>query len=532
VDLVDDRLLEVEGHASILQSAVPPQALVLSKSGKPTAILTPQGQSTPITRSRPTQRRVVKCATISGVAILEGNDDLTEGALWPGQNIPIIPVIGDEIDINGKVDLRGIVRDAKDPQRRYNFNVTADTEAQALVPKSPIIAADGQMEGYEDIWRQANVKNYAYLPYKALSLDGHLVSEPHRLGGGAGFGSSGMLTQQADNDLKAVTGFYEASLGQSGPEQSGKAILARQRQGDIGSFNYQDNLALAIATVGRYLVDLIPKIYDAPRIERILGPDDRQKTVMVHAGQPPEEQPEGVAGVYDLSAGTYDVTVSVGPSYQSRRQEAVAAMTQFVQAFPPAFPMIGDLLAQHMDWPGAVQIADRLKKALPAQFQDEGPDGQPKQAEPPPEMVQQMQQMNAAIEQMTAELQEKTQALASKQVEAQSAEKIAQMEIDSREKIAEMQYQAALAKVQGAIDQKNIELQNTGDVDVAQIETDSRERIAELNTAADLAKTEQKIDGSLDLAALKTHLAALTAALGMGTSASTPSDRAGTNDGV
>jgi hypothetical protein len=531
VETAPDRLLQIETGDTINQSVVPPEDLLLDEKGLPAAILA-DGILVRVTKSRRTPRREVRWATISGIAVLDGNEDRTAGRVWlkRAKSIPIVPVIGDEIDINGVVDLRGIVRDAKHPQRRYNYMVSAETEALALVPKAPFVVADGQLEGYEALWAQANVKNLAYLPYKAMALDGHLVGAPQRQSASTDLSAIAASIAQADNDLKATTGFYEASLGQTGPEQSGKAILARQRQGDVGSFNYHDNMALAVATVGRYLVDVIPEVYDAPRITRILGEDGRAKSVMVHAGQPPAEPPpegSGVEGVFDVGAGTYDVTASVGPSYLSRRTEAVAAITQFVQAFPPAFPMIGDLLAQHMDWPGAQAIAARLRKMLPPNLQDEGQDGQLTQADPPPEMVQQIQQMNTVIEKMTAELDQAKAALQGKQVESQAAIQIAQMSNESRERIAQLTADHALAKIHGQLAQKEMDLSDDVAIQVAGIETISREKVAQLNAATELAKTTQKIDGAIDLAAVKAQLDALAARLELATAGTTPSDKAG-----
>jgi hypothetical protein len=47
----------------------------------------------------------------------------------------------------------------------------------------------------------------------------------------------------AADDIKSVTGQYNASLGQTSNERSGKAILARQRESDTGTYHYVDNYA-------------------------------------------------------------------------------------------------------------------------------------------------------------------------------------------------------------------------------------------------------------------------------------------------
>jgi hypothetical protein len=511
----DDVLFLATGE-TILRSQVPDIAQIRSPDGRITGVHGPQGPIL-LVRSRPTVRKTVKWATINGLAVLDGHDDLTEGREWPGQWIPLVPVIGDEIDINGRVDLRGIVRDAKDPQRRYNYSVSAATETAALAPRAPFIAAKGQLEGHEEQWAQANVRNFSVLEYNPTSLDGHLVGPPQRNVVEPPIQAMVLLTSQADNDLKSVTGFFDASLGAPGPEQSGKAILARQRQGDIGSYNYQDNLNVALATLGRYLVDLIPKVYDRPRILRIVGSDNTPKTVMVHAG--PDNAPPagadlmGIEGVYDLSAGLYDVSVSAGPSYQSRRQEATAAITQFVQAYPNAFPMIGDLLAKNMDWPGAQEISERLQKLLPPELRPPGPDGQPQgQAAPPPEMVQQLQQAEQQLQQMGQQLQQVQQALQTQQAQMQSSERMKQLEMETKRQIAEMQAQVGLAKVQATQAAVSPDSHRVPIV-TKQMDTESKERIAQTQADALLAKTQMEVDGAMRIAMLEAHVAEITARL-------------------
>jgi hypothetical protein len=480
----------------------------------------------PVTKYRDTQRRQVKFAIINGITVLDGNDAKTAGRDWPGKWIPIVPVVGDELDINGEVDLRGIVRDAKDPQRRYNFQVSAATETAALEPKAPYVATVGQILGFEPIWNTANVRNYSVLPYNATSEAGHLVGPPQRQARGADLSSSVMLIQQADNDLKAVTGIYDASLGAPGPEQSGKAILARKTQGDIGNFNYQANLAVAVSTVGRYLVDLIPKIYSDARIVRVLGLDEREKTVMVHAGSPPQAPvPSDIEGVFDVSAGTYDVTVSSGPSYQTRRQEAVAAMTAFVQASPDTFPIIGDLIVKAMDWPGAQQIAQRLEKMLPPGLKDAKP-GEPEQpAAPPPELMQQMQQMDETIKTLTTELEDAKRTIVGKQLETQSSERISQAELAMKGQIAQMNTQIAIEKIRAQVAAASISAENRSDQEVTEMETASREKIAELQADVDLIIANAKIEGTTHVAAIKATQADHAARLSASTRPSAPADR-------
>jgi hypothetical protein len=492
---------------AVLKSEVPEQMAVKDIfTGKIAFVQGPQGQI-PIVKRRTTRRIEVRAATISGVRILEGDEDKTQGAIWPGLNIPIVPVIGDEIDINGKVDYRGIVRDAKDPQRRYNYSVSAATETGALAPKSPYVAAEGQLEGREDMWAQANVKNYSTLTYKPTSLDGHLVPPPQRNVSEPPIQAMVALTAQADNDLKSVTGLFDASLGAPGPEQSGKAILARQQQGHLGNVNYGDNLNFAIATVGRYLVDLIPKVYDTPQVMRILGIDDQPKTVMVAGKNGPEADP--TKDIYNVGVGQYDVTVSVGPSYQSRRQEATAAMVQFVQAYPNSFPMIGDLLAKHMDWPGAMAISQRLAKMLPPQLQETPEGGKPPL---PPEVEQQMGQMQEQLKMLEQALQAAQGQLQSQQIQTASAERLKDKDVRAKLAIADQEAQVAREKIQAESMAVTPE-SKTVPIVTAQIQADAKRDIATLTAQTQERVTQMKIESDERIARLEAHMAELTARL-------------------
>ena len=396
-----------------------------------------------ILRTRTIKKQTVKWAKITGSAVLEEGE-------WPGRWIPIVPVLGDEIDMNGEVDLKGMVRDAKDPQRMYNYWVSAETEMIALAPRAPFIGYEGQFAGHEEQWKLANRRNYPYLEAKPVSLNGQLAPLPQRNVAEPPIMALVAATRQSDNDLKAVTGFYDASLGEQGPESSGKAILARQKQGDISNINWLDNLGRAIRSVGRQIVDLIPKVYDTPRVMRIIGIDQQSKTVLVgpQAALPssPEEAtdrklPEGLAGIYALDVGQYDVTTTVGPSYQSRRQEAVASMTAFIGAFPAAAPLLGDVLAESMDWPGAKIVAERLKKMLPPGIQDKKP-GEP---EVPPEVQQQMQQMAEMLKKSAAAIDEMKQIIETKQIEAQAKERSDTRQIEARERLAMIEAQKDMA---------------------------------------------------------------------------------------
>jgi hypothetical protein len=294
---------------------------------------------------------------------------------WPGRYIPIIPVLGSEIQIGERVVRHGMVRFAKDPQRSYNYHTSADVEFAALQPKAPFLATVEQIKGLEEEWSRANQDNHSVLVYNP---DPQAGGPPQRVQPPVPSAAMGALAARAAEDMKGVTGIYDAALGARSNETSGKAILARQREGDVGSFHYIDNLSKAIAHCGRILVDIIPKIYDSERVVRVLGEDGDIEIVQINVALP-----DGTLR-NDLAAGRYDVTVRSGPSFSSRRDEAAQAMLEFMRVYPPAAGAIGDLVADAMDWPGAKEIAARLKAMMPPGLAEKAKADA--RGEPPPEM--------------------------------------------------------------------------------------------------------------------------------------------------
>jgi hypothetical protein len=227
----------------------------------------------------------------------------------------------------------------------------------------------------------------------------------------------------AADDIKATTGQYDSSLGATSNERSGRAILARERQGDTGTYHYVDNLARAIRYVTRQLVDLIPKIYDTQRIARIIGIDGETSTVRINPMQPePVRKIVDQAGIviekiYNPSVGKYDVAVTTGPSYYTKRQEAMAAMGEILQANPQLWAVAGDLFVKNMDWPGAQEIAQRLAKTIDPKLleaSDEDPALQAAQ--------QQIQAMGAEMEQMFSMLQNVQQSMEAREVQVKEFE--------------------------------------------------------------------------------------------------------------
>ena len=363
-------------------------------------------QGITVKAERETRSHKVKRHIMNGGGLIKTDD-------WPGRYIPIIPVYGDEvIDDKRKRHLRSLIRDAKDPQRMFNYWRSKATELVALAPKTPWIAPKGAFKTDGRRWATANTENHPYLEFDVVP-GGPPQRQPLDTGAAAGALQEAM---NASDDIKATIGIFDAGMGAQGNETSGRAILARQRESDTSTFHFQDNMSRAIRHTGRILIDLIPKVYNSERIIRVMGEDGvpsnvplmRPVPVQMGQGMPQvmEQAPNGEqmpgAGqammgqpkppqikTFDLSQGKYDLTVTTGPSYTTKREETAVQMADFMRAYPAAMPVVGDLFVKNLDWPGADEIAERLKAMLPA----------PLNGGLPPEVQQQLQGMGAQLEQ-------------------------------------------------------------------------------------------------------------------------------------
>jgi hypothetical protein len=347
-------------------------------------------------RTRESDRPRVKYCKINGYEILEERE-------WAGKWIPVIRIVGNEFEVDGRLYVSGLVRNAKDAQRMYNYWVSQEAEMLALAPKAPFIGYGGQFEGYEEKWKTANTNNWPYLEINPDVTDGQGAVLPLPQRAQPPMASSGLLQAKsgASEDIKSTTGQYNASLGMGSNERSGKAILARQREGDVGTYHYGDNLARGVRHVARQLVDLIPKIYDTQRIARIIGEDGETKMVKINPEQAEpvnkimDEQGIVIEKIYNPGVGKYDVVATTGPGYATKRQEALEAMAQLLQGNPQLWQVAGDLFVKNMDWPGAQEMAKRFKKTIDPKLMsdsDENPELQAAQ--------QQMEAMGQEMEQM------------------------------------------------------------------------------------------------------------------------------------
>ena len=314
-----------------------------------------------VIRIKDVVRHKVVWRKITAWSILEGG---TEGRLWPGDTIPLVPMFGRVIQLSDRRVYQSAIRDALDPQREYNYWRSAATEAVALAPSAPWIGTHENFEQNQEEWQNSNRKNYAYLGFTPDSTG----ITPQRNALSQTPAAEMSQSMNANDDIKATMGIYDASLGQRSNETSGRAIIARQKESDVSNYHFAASRDAAVARVGRILVDIIPKVYDAERTIRIRTPDEREDFIKINeVTNIGNEQ----ITINDITRGKYDVEVYSGPSYSSIREEVVDNLVSVIEAVPQIGVYAMDILAENMNWPGADQLARRLKKAVPQEVLDE-----------------------------------------------------------------------------------------------------------------------------------------------------------------
>lgn len=414
------RVVEEESEIHSLQSG---QKLEGELTAKRKEELAAAGQ--PVIASRKVKRRRVEQYLMTCNKIIKQSE-------WKGKFIPIVTVIGDELNIEGEVHLESLTRHAKDPARMYNYWASAETELVALQPKAPWIAPAGAFDGFEGEWARANTESIAYLQYNVI--DGQAPQRQFFAGVPGGVREGRMA---AAEDIKAVTGLYDASLGARSNETSGVAIRAREEQGDNATYHFIDNQALAMEYAGKVIMDLAPHVYDTARVVNIITPTNEQQTVMINQTF---IDPQGVEKVYDLTSGRYAVAVKVGPSFESKRQEMVQSVVEMSQSNPQLMQIAGDLVMRNMDWPQSEEIAERIKAAID-KANNPAPD-------PAKEMLQGQMQIEAqkgqaALTKAQADVQLKQMDIQIKQIELAIKQEEARAKgIEAQARLAEAQTRA------------------------------------------------------------------------------------------
>ena len=393
VDYTKDRLVMLSDQSIVYASQLP-DAESMARMGMQVA------------GDRDSYRRKVMWRKVTAFDVLEEKE-------WAGRWIPIIPTYGDTLILDGKKKRFGMVRYARDPQMAYNFWRTAMTESVAMAPKAKWLMAEGQDEGHENEWARANVSAYPVLRYKMTDVEGRDAGKPERLQPEPPPSGAMEAAMVIGQDLQAVLGQFDPSMGKPSGPKSGKAITAEQGQSELSNFHYYDNLVRSIKHTGRIFLDLIPKIYDSHRIMRIIGDDGKPDLVHINQPNPQAQDPQAQQDpnaqaiqqiLNDVTVGTYDVVMEVGPSFNSKRSEAVEALTSLASSDPMLMQVAGDLIFRNMDFPGADVIADRLAASNPLAQIDE-------KSDIPPQAQMQIKQLQTELQKAQAQMQQMGQVL-------------------------------------------------------------------------------------------------------------------------
>ena len=348
------------------------------------------------TQERPTEVSVWKWCKLVG-----GYEEPKDTKEWAGKYLPIVAVVGKELNVDGKVIRKGIVRDLKDPARMVNFSYSESIQTLALQNKIPYMAAAEAIEGYEDDWKNANTSNKAYLPFNAFDDSGNALPKPERQQAAVMPAAQVQMLQLSTEQMRAASGQQNANFGIKSEAQSGVGIQRLKVQGETATFHFPDNLRRALQYEAKILIDLIPKIDDTAKVKRILGLDGKEEQVMLDPELPQAyQETEGDADIqkiFNPTVGMYDVAIDTGPSFQTQRQESFAMLSEMASKAPQLMQVAGDLIMRNSDVQGADQIADRLEKTLPPGLAGEKGNQQAQMAQQMQQMQQQGQQMQQVI---------------------------------------------------------------------------------------------------------------------------------------
>lgn len=433
--------------------------------------------ATPVKKSRTVKCHKIMMCIASGDAILEGPTE------WAGSEFPFVQIYGDWLVIDGKVHWYGLTRNSRDAQIVHNYAFTAAFESVALAPQAKYWATPTQAEGHMASWVEAHKK---LIPVQLYNADPKAGGPPSHMPGPDVPVALMQAMQVSSDEIKATSGIFDNSLGQQGNETSGRAIAQRQRQGEIATYNYQDNEAKGIRRTWEILLDLIPKVYDTARSIRVLGVDGAEKYVEINS--PKQDPATGEMVVQnDLARGKFDTTVTVGPSFSTQRQEATELYTQLGQAVPQLWAVAGDLIMKSMDLPYSDKMAERMKLLLPPQIQETLNEGKPV----PPEVQQAMQKADQAM-QMVQQHGQLVQAAQQELEQEKAAVDKGKSEI--QQQVAQLQVKQAQFEAQVAKALAQIATQEAGlQVKAIQSESDDAADVVEQDRQSLVAEAQQAV---------------------------------------
>lgn len=363
----------------------------------------------PMTQRRKVMRPQMMYRKIIGSHILEEKK-------WPGKYVPLVQCVGDEVEVNGIIDRKGNTRLLKDAQRMLNYWTSSATQSVALQTRVPWLVDLRAIEGYETYWASANIIDHAYLPYRSVDSEGKELQMPKKIPPPEMSNAYMTGMQFSNQQLMTISGQRENARDMEQDNlQSGRAIRQRKVQSETSTFGFRDNIDIAVEYTGRIILDMAEYIYDTPRMIRAIMEDNKESEIslnpqasVAYREQPVEGEENASKIEFNPTMGTYDVDASSGPNFETQREYAVEALSTIVSTNTALWGTIGDLLVKNMDFPGADEMAERLRRTIPKEVLGEGPTPTEKQ------LKEQNDQLTRLIENFTALLAEKNLELKNK----------------------------------------------------------------------------------------------------------------------
>lgn len=388
---------------------------------------------------------------ITSFAILEPAYELKINRL------PIIRCGGREIPVGDKRVRFGLIRFIKENQRLSNFWDSVKTEILSKAPRQQWIGPADAFTGYEAAFRNAHITGDPIIKYaKGASAPPQPVQPvPYPVA----FATESALQKQMMRD---GTGIHEANLGMKGNETSGVAIRARQYEGDVATVIYHDNMNAAQQEAGDVINQLRPQVYDTARTVRVIGEDQEERLVRIND--------PGRKDAVNLATGKYDVTISTGPAFQTRRQESAQSMTEFIRAVPEFGALIADKVPKAMDWPDADDIAERARKQMIKQGLIEDDNDEMGEGQIDPAKMQAMQEQQQAMQMQQMAMQADQIKIQSEVAKAQSEARQAEanaMKAEADAQKALIEAQRAEVEMAAGIGRTINELSSAGQPDPA-----------------------------------------------------------------
>lgn len=503
-EYIEDKALLLSDGSAVLESKLNED---VEKSGK--QLIREDGSTIEIIEERDTFRKAWKWCKLIG-----GSDVPVEETDCLGDYLPIVAIVGKELNVNGERIVKGIVRDLKDPARMVNYAYSEAVQSIALQNKVPYLIADGAVEGYEDKWATANVSNPSYLPWVAYDENGNQLPKPERQQPPTTPTALLSLLQVSTEEMRAASGQQNANFGIRSEASSGVGIQRLKQQGEIATFHFPDNLARGLKYEAVVLINLIQKYYDSKRVVRILGLDGTHETAILDPKSPESYSENRISDddiqkIFNPAVGQYDVVIDTGPSFQTQRQEGYAAMMELASRNPKVMDVGGDIIFNNADYPGSKDLADRWKKTLPPGLADDdksgGKDQQLAQAtQAAQQMQQQLEQIQQALQETQGKLQQAESGIQKSQMEIQAKVQMAQT--DAQLKLEMAQFEAQLAEQKHL---RDIEAQQQlaafqANLVQQKLEREIEAKQQEILLAAKFKREEAGINAAIDMQ--KTHM--------------------------